>query len=90
MLRLSKREGFLRRDREKKKRSRKKLKEMALKNDKSSLAKINKVKNQLHERYIENKKLGKCKEYDMRRRRKKLLTRIERQIKIERKPVDEP
>ena len=53
---------------------------MASSRDKSALAKIKKIKSQLHERYLENKKLGKCKEYDRRKRRKKLLYLIDREI----------
>ena len=61
---------------------------MAAKNDKGALAKIKQIRDQQHERYIENKALGKCKEYDSRRRKKRLWNFIERQIKIENKSVN--
>ena len=63
---------------------------MAAKNDKGALAKIKQIRDQQHERYIENKALGKCKEYDSRRRKKRLWNFIERQIKIENKSVNKP
>ena len=64
------------------------LTKMASSSDKSAVAKIKKIKIQLHESYIEHKKLGKCKEYDRNRRRKKLLNLIERQIKIDKKNIN--
>ena len=87
-LRGSKRRSFLKTDRERKKLSRKILKDMASSGDKSALEEIKKIKSQLHDRYLENKKLGKSKEYDRRKRRKKLLNLIDRQIKIDKKNIN--
>ena len=87
---LSKRGRFLKTDRERKKVRRKMLKDMASSGDKSASAKIQKIKSQLHKRYIYNKKLGKCKEYDRRKRRKKLLNLINRHMKIDEKNINKP
>ena len=87
-LQLSKRALFLKKDRERKKLSRKKVKVMASSNNKSAQEKIRKIQNQLHKRYKENKKLGKCKKYENSRRRKNLLNRIKQQIQIEKKPLN--
>ena len=57
--------------------------------DKIALAKVKKNRDKKHAQYIENKALGKCKEWDTKRRRKKLLNHIKRKIKNENKPINE-
>lgn len=79
----------MRRCREKKKLVRKRLKELASSKDESAMGKVKIIKDQLHERYMENKALGKCKEWDAKRRRTKLLNHIEQKIKNEKKPINE-
>ena len=80
----------LEKDRKKKKLSRKKLKELASSKDKSALAKIKKIRDSKREQYIQNKALGKCKEWDAKRRRKKLLNYIQLNIESENKSINEP
>ena len=80
----------LEKDRKKKKLCRKKLKELASLKDKSALAKIKKNRDSKHEQYLQNKALGKCKEWDAKRRRKKLLNHIQRRIESENKAINKP
>ena len=83
------RECYLKRERERKNRSRKKLKEKASSNEESALEKLQKIKDKKHKQYMKYKMLGKCKNYDKKRRRKKVWNSIERKIKTEQKPVNE-
>ena len=86
--RNAKRERFLRRERERKKLARKKLKELAASKDEGALAKIREIKRQKHKQYIKNKAFKKCRGWESTRRGAKLWKLIEKKIKIENKPVN--
>ena len=88
-LRDEKRARFLKRERERKKLSRKKLKEMASSKSESALAKVLKIKRQKHVQYMKYKALGMCKEWESKRRKAKLWKLIVKKIKIEQKCVNE-
>ena len=53
---------------------------MASRNDESALAKVAKIKKQKRKQYLKNKKIGKCKEWDSKRRRTKLWTSIKKNV----------
>ena len=74
------REQYLNRRRERKKQCRKELKEMASRKDERSLAIVAKIKKQRHKQYLRNKAIGKCKEWDSKRRRTKLWTNIKEKL----------
>ena len=69
---VKQREKYLMKERKRKELCRKKLKEMVSNNDKSALAKVKEIKQQKQKQYIKNKRIGKCKEWDRQKRRKKL------------------
>ena len=86
---LKARESFLKRERARKKGERKKMKAMALIEDKRALAKVLKIKEQKQKQYEKNKALGKCKEWEKKRRRKQFWNSIKRKITTEQKPINE-
>ena len=83
------RDCYLKSERDRKKQSRKKLKERASRNEESALVNLKNIKDQKQKQYMKYKLLGKYKEYDKKRRSTKLWKSIERKIKIEQKPVNE-
>ena len=58
-------------------------------NDKFALAKVFQIKTQKQKRYAKNKAIGKCREWDSKRRRAKLWTSIEKKIDSENKCLNE-
>ena len=87
---LKDRECYLKKERARKEKSRKKLKQMASAGDKSALAKTKKIKEQKHTQYLKNKALAKRKEWNKESRRAKVWKFIESGIKQKSKPIDEP
>merc|ERR1719320_1438260 len=87
---LKDRECYLKKERARKEKSRKKLKEMALIGDKSALAQTKKIKKQKHTQYLKNKSLAERKEWNKKSRRAKVWNFIESEIKLKSKPIDEP
>ena len=85
---LQDRECFLKSERARKKKERKKLKELAVSGEETALAKILKIKRQKHSQYLKNKALGKRKEWNKKSRRAKMWNFIKSEINIKQKPVN--
>ena len=87
---LKDRECYLKKERARKEKSRKRLKEMAAIGDKSAVAKVKKIKDKKHTQYLKNKALAKRKEWNKNSRRAKVWKFIESEINLKSKPIDEP
>ena len=85
---LKARNSYLKRERMRKQSCRKKLKEMILIEDKRALAKVRKIKEQKRKQYKKNKTLGKCKEWEQKRRTTQFWNYIKRKITTEHKPIN--
>ena len=87
---LKDRECYLKRERERKKQSRKKLKESALSKEEHALAIVARIKEQKHKQYMKHKVLGKCKEWEKKSAVKNFGNSLKKSSKMKRSLSTKP